>query len=357
MIVKFLLKLFYLFPINKKKIYLRSFYNKYCLDIKAIGDYLNTKHKGEFKIILGLDNNNNIDNPNIKCVKEKSITGIFNMLTSGTVIYSIKTPKFIPFRKSQILINTWHGNGFKRGEKAYTKEMFSDATYFTAYSKKYEENVIRNIFKYDGKIIRCGAPKNDIFFDITKINAVKYKVEKYFNIVNKKILLYAPTFRGNFENLDYDLDFSLLLKTLKNKFNGDWVILFRVHPSLANKVDFKNDNILNASNYIDMQELLAASDILITDYSSTPWDFGIQRKPIFIYAPDIDKYNNERGLLLPIEEWPYLWSSTNRGLSNIILNFDFEKYKERLDKYYLDEESYERGNACEIIYKYIKQKN
>lgn len=349
-ILKFLINIFKIFPIKNNKIILISFYNKYCLDMKAIGEYL--KKTSEYDLYLGTIGSVKLYE-NIKVINIRSITGIFHLMTAKAIIYSINAPSYIPYRKKQLLINTWHGNGIKKRDKVLDSSYFSKTKCFTSYSEKYTQIKLRESFNFKGEVLSIGAPKNDIFFLENKEKIIK-KIKEELNICEKKILLYAPTFRNMFEEQDTSIEFDKLKKELENKFGGEWIILFRVHPSLVNNHKSNNDTI-DVSSYNDMQELLLISDILITDYSSSAWDFGIQLKPIFIYAPDIEEYiKNDRGFIIPIEEWPYSIAKNNKELINIIKEFNEKDYVEIMKKYYKECGSYEKGNACEKLLEYIK---
>jgi CDP-glycerol glycerophosphotransferase len=78
---------------------------------------------------------------------------------------------------------------------------------------------------------------------------------------------------------------------------------------------------VNASKYDEMQELLCMADVLITDYSSSQWDFALTGKPGFLFTPDLDYYQHEdRGFYTPIDDWPFPYAKTNEELSNLIKN-------------------------------------
>ena len=199
-----------------------------------------------------------------------------------------------------------------------------------------------------GKFLPIGMPRNDIFFS-TK-DSIKRKVKDYFYFTDdKKIILYAPTYRGNHrasDIMEFSLNISSLLQVLKNKFDSDFVFLYRSHIYSKNKFGKDNENIISASQYPDMQELLCAADILITDYSSCIWDFSFTYKPCFIYAPDLKKYQEEQGFYTPVEEWPFPVAETNEQLTENINNFDEEEYKHAVKKHHADLGSYENGTAC-----------
>lgn len=116
MCLKNLLKIFYILPIKNKRIFTACFAGKKIgFDSKAIVDWLNENKSGEYEIFWGVDSKErekNLKYENVKFVKIKSIKGIICMMTSKVLIYNINPPDYIPFRKKQILINTWHGGGF-----------------------------------------------------------------------------------------------------------------------------------------------------------------------------------------------------------------------------------------------------
>ena len=347
--------MFKIFPVKDNKIVLISFYNKYCLDIKAIGNYIISNNHNEFNVFIGIIGKSNLSIDGIEKINIRNIIGIYHLMTAKTIIYSINCPNYIPYRKKQILINTWHGNGIKKLYKKLNSNYFKNTTCFTSYSKKYTEIKLKNSFNYYGEILPIGAPKNDIFFSKNKCEIIKNIKEK-LGLTDKKIALYAPTFRNLFEETKDSLDFIRLKENLEKKFGNEWVVLYRVHPSLVDKYKTET-NVIDVSTYNDMQELLLISDILITDYSSSVWDFGLQRKPILIYAPDIDEYQkNDRGFIIPINKWPYPIAKSDDELENNINKFNIDDFRIKLDKYYEESGSYEEGTACKNLIKYILDK-
>jgi CDP-glycerol glycerophosphotransferase len=102
-----------------------------------------------------------------------------------------------------------------------------------------------------------------------------------------------------------------------------------------------------------MQELLCAADILITDYSSSMWDFSLTFKPCFIYAPDLAKYQAEQGFYIPLEQLPFPIAETNEQLAHNIRTFDPEKYKQAVKQYHSDLGSHETGTAREQFCKIL----
>lgn len=361
-IIKIILKIFYVFPVNNKKIFLMSFDGKtYGYDQKAIVEYILKNHPNEFVLHWGTQEKNELIGgiTELKLNKIKSFTGIYNLMTAGFLIYNINPPSYIPFRGNQILINTWHGALSKKGGKYipnFDEKQFNTTTCFLSTSKAFTDIAIRDSFCYKGEILECGFPHNDIFFnpdfnDYRKCIRNKLKIAQ-----NDKVLIYAPTFRNDFIYEDSGLEIDKLIKALEKKFSGTWKILFRMHPMIASKYKINLSYAINVSDYPDMQDLLVASDILITDYSSSMWDFCLTKKPVFIFAPDVKKYIASRGFSIPIEKWPYMIATSNEELNENIQKFNHNKYLSNLDDYFEEIGSFENGHACEEVMKYVIKK-
>ena len=199
------------------------------------------------------------------------------------------------------------------------------------------------------RFLPIGLPRNDIFFRDYSLQVEK--VRKCFNLKdNDKIILYAPTFHGLNGSPEFNnsLDIIKMLSTLEVRFKGHFVCLFRSHRLLEGGISNIHNTIL-ATDYPDMQELLCAADILITDYSSSIWDFSFTNKPCFIFAPDLEDYRHIQGFYIPPEKWPFSISQTNEQLQSHITNFDEEKYKQAVKQHHSEYGSYEIGTASEQL--------
>ena len=149
-------------------------------------------------------------------------------------------------------------------------------------------------------------------------------------------------------------DCNLLIDNLKKCFGGDWVVILRLHPHLANiknqsLLHSDNRNVVNANQYPDIQELLVATDIGITDYSSWIFDFMLSRKPAFIYAEDIEKYNTDRGFYYQLETTPFPIATNNFELVENIKNFDYKQYEIKVDEFLQEKGCMEDGLASKRV--------
>ena len=293
-----------------------------------------------------------------------SLTAKFFVTTSGAIAY-------MPFRKSQIIINTWHGGGaYKKMALDITDNFFfimdcklteAKTTYFLSSNKYFTDIIASSLLIPKHKVLEIGMPRNDIFF--SDYSAICARVKKTYNIaVGTHMILYAPTYRTPGENAflrhqlgPYEIDTKLVTQVLEKKFGGNWVFCIRLHPSIANLIGDLTENIINMSQYDDIQELMCTADILINDYSSTMWDFVQTRKPCFIFAKDIVEYETNLGLYTKPSSWPFPLAKDSQELVQNIMNFNKEAYETSVTHYFDWMGSFETGQACEKLCKIMQQ--
>lgn len=216
----------------------------------------------------------------------------------------------------------------------------------------------RKSFWYEGKILEIGMPRNDVIMNTPK-NVVE-KVYQYFNINKEKsIVIYAPTFRKDLNFEVYKFSYQDCIEKLNQKFNKNFVMLIRLHPNISeydNVIEY-NENILNATNYPDVQELLAACEVGITDYSSIMFDLSMAEKPVFLFGKDFEIFKKtERELDFQIEELPFLFAKTEDELLENINEFSIENYYNSSKKFYDKLGLVNNKNASKKIVEIIKEK-
>lgn len=355
-------------PINNRRLFFISWGGmNFSCSPKAIAMYLLQQHRKDFNIVVVVDHPKDYENyKDIIFVKTNTFLHAY-YLTSSLVIIANTRQNIWYKRCRQKYIQTWHGTGPKKSEKD------SLSTLNTDYVKKakidcekcdlalsgstFLTNWYYNSTWYQGPVLECGTPRDDLFF--RKDDRVKEKVCNNYGILGEqKIVLYAPTFRNHSDFNLYKLDFSLLLDTFNECYGGNWIFLIRMHPNLSDIDIFSIlgvDNscrIINVTNYPDMQDLLYISDILITDFSSTSTEFAISKKPCFLYAPDIKEY--DRGLYFSLDQIPFPFSETQEQLIENIKLFNEFDYKNKIEEYNSFLGMKEKGNACEQVYEYLK---
>ena len=196
-----------------------------------------------------------------------------------------------------------------------------------------------------------GHPRNDIFFHNRWI-AARNAVETYISKKNKKILLYVPTFRDDVMEWEHQIDYNRLKQSLEQRFSDEWIILVRMHPRMkayAKKLIPQEPYCVDVTEYPDIQELLAAADAVVTDYSSAVFDFLLTGKPAFIYAPDHQRYEKMRGLYYPLEDTPFPIAADNAELAADIASFNEEDYQKRAAAFLKHKGSVEDGDAAKRV--------
>ena len=303
---------------------------------------------------------------NILQVKWGSIAMIYHLATSKIWVDSHTKPLWVKKRPGQFYLETWHGGlGMKKIEGDAIDKLDKDVVKRIKHNSALVDLLISNCrwltkiyqraFFYDGEILECGYPKNDILFQKECHEDIRQKVLKYYQLkTNTKIFFYAPTFREKTENLNYHLDLDELIKFLRKEYGKEWVLFYRLHPLLMkeeNIFKYQNKNIYDVTMYPDMQELIIASDMMMTDYSSGIFDFAMLYKPAFIYAYDLKEYEKERGLYFNLYDMPFLVAEDFEQLLQNIKDFDEQKYQKKLDSYFSKMQMFEKGNASEVIVK------
>jgi len=272
-------------------------------------------------------------------------------------------------KKNQTYIHTWHaGPGLKRIEKDAENGLTQA---YIAYAKKDSQNIdlllsnckfwskcFRSCFWYDGPILEKGLPKNDLYF--RDIPALRTMIRRYYQIPgDAKLVLYVPTWRENRRLNVYHLDFEGCLDAFEKRFGGTWYMLVRLHPNV-NAADFDiryTDRILNASPYDNSQELLAAGDAVITDYSSCGFDYIQLNRPSFLYAEDYQEMKHDKGYYLKLDELPTPVAFGNEEMIQNILNFDMEIYQKKREDFMKKMEYYDDGHASEAVVDYIVKRS
>jgi len=305
----------------------------------------------------------------IRVVEYGTLESLMEILTARIIINNDTGDYFNTIkRKNQIFFQTWHGGiGIKKiclqtshHSPNYTEILLSEA-------KKYDymisnsafcTNLYREAFSFKGKILEFGTPRNDILFNTDMREKASKKVKTFYQINNDyKILIYAPTFRKNKRMDVYDLDYNKLRIILKEKFGGEWKVIVRFHPyisSYSRLIEYSED-IINASDYDDVCELISAGDILITDYSSLMFEFSFMKKPVFLYTPDWEEFRFEQGVHFEIEELPFETAKTNEELFLNIRKFDNKTYESELVVFLKKFGLYENGDASKKMVNFISQ--
>ena len=305
----------------------------------------------------------------------------YELSTAKVWVDNYRKPYGTLKRPGQIYIQTWHATiGFKavglyRGDKfpkiaRIVSEYDSEMIDYMVSNSEYCKNVYPKKLLYTGPHLKAGSPRVDILIN-DRTNTKRNIKQKYGIPQDAKFVLFAPTFRGGNQKGKKEviseipsLDFDSLRENLISKFGADWYILLRLHPQLSAKLDempvnTKEEYMIDVSQADDISELLAACDLLITDYSSCAFDALFAKIPVLLYADDIKEYIDNRGTFMwKREELPFLISENNNELEQNIKAFDENLYRTSAQSFMEQHGVLEDGTASkkvvDLIDKYVK---
>lgn len=331
-----------IFPVNDKLVIFADTHSTTLTDnMQCIYDKL--KERDGYKFVFCLA-------PKMTGKKLKDVWAVYsgfmrfcwNYARCGTLIL---TDSYLPAfsckpRKGTTVIQLWHACGaFKKwGYSTAESEWGPD-------KKKLERYPLHNCYSKvsvssssiipfyaqafncdESKILPVGVARTDIYFDDDFVSSARPAVESAIPQINgRKIILYAPTFRGanvKFAHTDSNMDY----KALKNAFGDKYVIINKLHPFIANGLEIQDeysDFVFNAPSGMDISVLLCASDIVISDYSSLIFEYALLTRPMIFYAYDLEEYDKERSFYLPYREFvPGDIVFDTQGIMNSIKNIE-----------------------------------
>lgn len=253
-------------------------------------------------------------------------------------------------RKEQIYTNTWHGVPTKHMGYEHTIERvensrgpvrnFLSANYLISANSFVRETMFENAYLlknvFEGEYIEQGHPRTDAILNTSHEYLCEKLAAEGLN-TTKKIILYAPTWKGKLYNsLEYDIDeYKNIINKIKCSIDtNEYEVYLRVHYFIYKELK-KDDDLsrILVPFTIDTNELLSGVDILISDYSSIFFDFLVTNRPVLFYVPDLNEYINNRGLYIPIEDLPGPVSDDLDIICNAISQIDKvnDYYKEKYD--------------------------
>jgi len=355
-------RVFKVLPIKNNKVTFVSYYGRgYSDNPKAVADAL-LKSGADLDLVWLLKNKKDAASlpAGIRAASYSNpVSRAFHLMTAKVWVDNSRKGERCK-RAGQYYMQTWHGFALKRIEKDAADAL--DAPYIQSCiqdskdcdlmvaGSEFMVGLHRDSFWYEGEIACFGTPRNDVFFrDNT---AVAESVRSFWNLpADRKLVLYAPTFRVDHSTDCYALDAAALAQACRTRFGGEWTVLIRLHPNIGSKsaglFPYDGDRIIDATAYPDMAELLLACDLLITDYSSSMFDYALSGKPCLQFASDIEAYRQDRGFYFPLDSLPFPLADSNETLCRLIETYDEETQHIRWEEF-IDENGFcEDGHASE----------
>jgi len=240
------------------------------------------------------------------------------MATSRIILVDDFYPLIYPIalRRGSSLIQVWHAVGaFKKvghsraglpGGPIPGSAIHRNYTWATVSAEAVRPDYAEAFGIDRERVLALGVPRTDAFFDAERVERARAAVRARFDVApNAKIVLFAPTFRGNGQasaTYDYDaVDWNALAWDL----GPNWVVMVKMHPFVAPLAQARPGirGIVDATHDREVTDLLMAADVLVTDYSSTIFEYALLRRPIVFFVPDLDEYTSSRDFYRPFEQY------------------------------------------------------
>lgn len=292
---------------------------------KSVFDYMKHDERfNGFSYIWAFRDPISYNSENIKTVKINSFKYFVVALQSGVWVTDVNIERGLKFKKKRtIYLNTWHGTGPKKSGNSVVGRKDYDFSYvdILCCDGVYMRDILINSYNAnENNMLWCGRPREDSLF--TYNSEDKFAILKKLGISqNKKIVLYMPTWReGSFKPLNLSLWHTML--------GDDYVLLYRAHHFTRDTIiDSSVDGFcIDVSDYKDVNDLYLVSDILVSDYSSAFFDFGLLRKPMICYAYDYDEFISEYGLYFDLKnDFPNSIFYDEKSVLSFILSMNYNE--------------------------------
>ncbi|WP_082699118.1 CDP-glycerol glycerophosphotransferase family protein [Arthrobacter sp. EPSL27] len=215
---------------------------------------------------------------------------------SKYVITNCWAPSEFERHPDQVFVQTWHGTPLKllgldrpgsRDKPSRVAKIEREANDWSLLISQnpHSTEVFRRAYGYAGEILESGYPRNDALFDADVLGG---QVREALKIApGKTVVLYAPTWRED-KTATPDL---IQAGEMAKELGPDFVVLLRGHSvSLRRGQNVEAVGVIDVTSFNDTSGLMAAADVLVTDYSSIMFDFSVTEKPVIFFVPDWDVY-------------------------------------------------------------------
>lgn len=295
----------------------------------------------------------------LKIIKRFSWEYFYYLATSEYWVNNQNFPYYIHKPKHTTFLQTWHGTPLKKMMNDVDSFSDKDAGYVPRMNKvnaqwdylvspsHYATERFESAFLPKAKILEVGYPRNDVFFlSDNEKGEILRQLRNMWGINNKKVILYAPTFRDDDKTSAGKQDFKLNLniEAMYKALHEDYVVLFRQHAIVKTKLyipDYFKDFFIDVSKFSDVQQLYLLADMCVTDYSSVMFDYAITKKPLLFYTYDYEDYKeNLRGFYIDFEAeapGPLLYDTDQlidavQHINQVEKNYE-SKYQQFYNKY------------------------
>ncbi len=310
----------------------------------------------------------------VRLVRYGSFRYLLAMLRAKVWVFDARQAEFLKKRANQHYIQIWHGTPLKRLALDLDSVNMADNTDIDEYKRSFKENtatwdflvaqnqfsvdIFRRCFAFEKEFLKTGYPRNDILFKKNNDADILELKQRLRLPLDRKIILYAPTWRDDEYDKDgiYEFKPKLDFELLKEKLGREYAVIVKYHYLVGDKIDWSELKgfVYPFNAGADISELYLVADEMITDYSSVMFDYALLKRPMYFYAYDLDKYEKElRGFYFDfLSEAPGPISRTTEELIRDIRLSDEEKdalFENKRKAFYDKFGTFEDGRASEKI--------
>ena len=348
---------------NPKHIYEYLMANGYDLNWDCIWFYENEKYN-----IPGMS----------RQVRYGRLRYLYYMATAKVWVFDTRQPEFLLRRKGTYYIQTWHGTPLKKLALDMDRMDMGGSTDIENYHEqfrvtckdwdylvsqnKFSTDIFRSCFAFkDRPILQIGYPRNDILINDNSPAKIREYKEKLGLPLDKKIILYAPTWRDNeySEKGKYKFASKLDFDKAKEKLSDEYIFIVKYHYLVSDKIDWTpyKGFVYTFDETKDIAWLYLVSDMLITDYSSVMFDYSILNRPMLFFAYDLEDYKeNLRGFYFDfVNDIPGPISRDTDQLIKDIKEYNEDSWKEKYKNYHDKFNGIDDGHASQKVIDVIKK--
>ena len=285
-------------------------------------------------------------------VKYGRLKYLFYMATAKFLIFDARQPEFLRKRSKSIYLQTWHGTPLKKLALDMDTVFMAGETDIESYKESFRKNAstwdylisqnpfstetFRRAFDFNKEMLETGYPRNDSLFRHNNPDDIKEIKNKLGIDENKRVMLYAPTWRDDtsFGLGRYRYTAALDIDAMKEAFSDEYILIIKHHYLVEDNTDWSvYDGFVRVFDQsVDIAQMYLIADILITDYSSVMFDYSILKRPMYFYCYDLEKYKDVlRGFYFDFEN--NAPGPISLSTAELILDIKHEEHEAYTDKY------------------------